>query len=285
MHALTEEFQSLPPVFKSIFRPSIVLRPTRADETDLTLGQSRMGGRPDLPSDFKWPKYKGKHLVFVAQFALEELEGWSQMLGLPATGHLYFFHDQDHSSQLGPKQKGGKWVMYSPAASKTLYRADFPDDIEDDEENQCPLCKIEQHHLQQHAPPWSLTWGNVDRSLSKEELAAIDNYNTRLFDHLRGTLGWPDKETQPWHVIGGFPTKMVQDPVEWECEDYSSDGDEEELDETIDKRADWVQLLQCDYDEITGTCWSDCGMLCYMIRKQDLEVLAFDRVVAIMQSH
>jgi len=296
MHVLSEEFQSLPSTLNSIFRPSIVLRPIPASETELNLGQSRMGGRPDLPSDIQWPKYEGKHLVFVAQFALDELEGWAQMMGLPATGHLYFFHDQDHTWELGAKQKGSEWVIYSPASREALHRADFPDDIEDEDEHQCPLCKIEQHHLQQHAPPWSPVWRNLDGT-NQEDLAAVNDYNSRLFDYLRGVLGWSDKETEPWHVLGGFPTKLVQDPVESECVRCVCDLSDEEFWELPDADAmafeeqqeaaahDWVQLLQCDYDSTTGTCWSDMGMLCYMIRKQDLAALAFDRVVAIIQSH
>ncbi|WP_395753766.1 DUF1963 domain-containing protein [Prosthecobacter sp.] len=296
MHTLAEEFQSLPPVFNSVFRPSIVLRPIPASESELALGESRMGGRPDLPADMEWPQYEGKHLVFVAQFALGDLGGWAQMMGLPAAGHLYFFHDQDHTWELGPKQEGFQGVIYSPASRKDLHRADFPADIAEGAEHQCPLCKIERHPLQQNAPPWAPIWQST-QAPSEEDLLAINDYNTRLFDHLRGTLGWPEKETEPWHALGGFPTKLVQDPVEWECQSYVCEMSDEEFwelpaedgiafeEQQKAMSQDWVQLLQCDYDETTGTCWSDMGMLCYMIRKQDLAALAFDRVVAIMQSH
>lgn len=295
MHALSEEFQALPSALKKIFRPSIVLRPIPTSESDLNLGQSRMGGTPDLPPDIKWPEYQGKHQVFVAQFAMDDLEGWAQSLGLPATGHLYFFHDQEHSSQMGPKQKRSTLVMYSPSPCEALRRTDFPDDLEDDD-HKCPLCKVELHRLQQHAPPWSPVWQSFDSS-DREAIKTIREYNTLLFDHLRGVLGWPDGETEPWHVLGGFPTKLVQDSVEFECESYMCDLSEDERWEMSHDEAlafsdqqdiaaqDWVQLLQCDYDSTTGTCWSDVGMLCYLIRKQDLAALAFDRVVAIMQSH
>jgi len=74
----------------------------------------------------------------------------------------------------------------------------------------------------------------------------------------------------------------LSDEEFWELPDADAMAFEEQQEAAAH---DWVQLLQCDYDSTTGTCWSDMGMLCYMIRKQDLAALAFDRVVAIIQSH
>lgn len=211
MQTLSNKYEALTPELKKLFRPCVVLKAIPASESEIKLGQSRIGGRPDLPPDIKWPKFKGQHQVFVAQFALGELQAWAQSFGLPTTGHLYFFHDQEHSSQLGPNEKNCPLVMYSPAASESLRRTDFPNDLED-EDHKCPACKVELHLLQQHAPPWSPVWQSFDTS-AQEEIAIIRDYNELLFDHLRDVLEWPDGETEPWHVLGGFPTKLVQDQI------------------------------------------------------------------------
>ena len=63
------------------------------EETYATLGSSRFGGDPDIPINCSWlDRLEG--MVFVFQVCLADLV-WSTSLGLPASGMLYVFADDE----------------------------------------------------------------------------------------------------------------------------------------------------------------------------------------------
>ena len=43
------------------------------------IGQTKIGGKPDLPKDSKWPTWNGKPLSFLAQIDLAEIKDLLQM--------------------------------------------------------------------------------------------------------------------------------------------------------------------------------------------------------------
>ncbi|MEM6283251.1 MAG: DUF1963 domain-containing protein [Chloroflexota bacterium] len=54
-------------------KPAIWMERTRAEDDEIPVGHSKLGGLPDLPADFRWP-YDGKTpLTFLAQFKFSEL--------------------------------------------------------------------------------------------------------------------------------------------------------------------------------------------------------------------
>lgn len=62
------------------------------DDDDPTVGESRIGGDPDLPPELPWPSVAGEPLIFVAQFDLAALQDFPAAAELPATGLLSFFY-------------------------------------------------------------------------------------------------------------------------------------------------------------------------------------------------
>jgi Domain of unknown function (DUF1963) len=63
------------------------LTPVSADEADLPLGVSRLGGRPDLADDVEWPLgYEDWPLAFLAQLDLAELRPYDVDGVLPVQG-------------------------------------------------------------------------------------------------------------------------------------------------------------------------------------------------------
>jgi hypothetical protein len=70
-----------------------------ASETRLGIGRSRLGGRPDLPTDYAWPSAKRSKggrdvalpLAFVGQVALEDVVVHDRERLLPTEGVLSFF--------------------------------------------------------------------------------------------------------------------------------------------------------------------------------------------------
>jgi hypothetical protein len=63
------------------------------DEVEYVVGESRFGGRPDLPAGLAWPEVNGRPLLFVAQFDLAEISRYPAARELPRHGLLSFFYD------------------------------------------------------------------------------------------------------------------------------------------------------------------------------------------------
>lgn len=61
------------------------------DETlnEIEIGGSRLGGVPDLPADFEWPRWQGYVVPLLAQLNLAEVEDAKGLL--PTRGWLYVF--------------------------------------------------------------------------------------------------------------------------------------------------------------------------------------------------
>ena len=51
-----------------------------------------MGGVPDLPALFEYPKHKGNPLQFIAQFNLSDLQNVGMDHNLPKTGCCISLH-------------------------------------------------------------------------------------------------------------------------------------------------------------------------------------------------
>lgn len=115
-------------------RPTLLLNLNEKEDYK-EVGNSRIGGWPDLPKGFQYPDgYNGKIYVFIAQINLKDI---SQNLDfcLPNTGILYFFliSDEDDSQNI----KHLVWysdkkelVKYQPRDGYTfytdIYEKEFP---------------------------------------------------------------------------------------------------------------------------------------------------------------
>ncbi len=91
----------------ALIRPAILLRSFKATKADLALGATRVGGTPDLPEKFRWPK----DARFVAQIRLQDVTPYDSEGVLPRDGWLLVFSDiwVDHVT-----------VRYFPAKTRLL---------------------------------------------------------------------------------------------------------------------------------------------------------------------
>jgi hypothetical protein len=122
-------------------KPGVALRLRRMDESDLAVGVSRFGGRPDLPPGTPWPTRVEKKtrdnperlrpLDFVAQFRLEEIAPLDEAGLLPKSGLLSFFvlGDYDADSSTEPDYLSVCKVIHT-AAGKKLERTSPPASLE-----------------------------------------------------------------------------------------------------------------------------------------------------------
>lgn len=84
-----------------------------------SLGKSKLGGRPEISTPFRWP-YNRKHpLSFLAQINFEELAVKLGSEFLPTRGMLYFFYDYiDQPWGYLPGNKRGWKVVYRESADE-----------------------------------------------------------------------------------------------------------------------------------------------------------------------
>ena len=75
----------------AVLSPAVRLGAARVDESELALGASKLGGRPDLPEGVAWPEHGGVAMTFVAQLRLAEVAGLGVCPPLPSSGILAFF--------------------------------------------------------------------------------------------------------------------------------------------------------------------------------------------------
>lgn len=88
---------------------------------NIVLGNSKMGGIPDLPRGTDWPRSKDNvPLQFVAQINLEELSLYDREKKFPASGMLYFFIE-------GMEYSEGR-VLFSSSKDE-ICKSSFPTDL------------------------------------------------------------------------------------------------------------------------------------------------------------
>jgi uncharacterized protein YwqG len=269
--AAREAFARLPRRVQAAVKPCVRLKTTRVEDRALRLGQSRIGGEPDLPADFPWPRYEGLALSFIAQLDLADFVVFADVLPLPSSGSLFFFYDSDQrAGGYDPKHRGSALVAYIPD-SVPLVRTRVPDDV----------AQLGRFSLGAVHASLDRTIGEFDPPLSPEELEALNQF----------IIADLTVSSAPSHQLGGNP-EAIQGPMEAECSLASNGiycgsaflpGAEEVIRELERRASEWRLLLQVDTDDDLGMMWGDCGRLYYWIREEDLLQRAFERAWLILQ--
>lgn len=271
----------------SLARPSHQFTAHRTPYALLEIGESRIGGLPDVPQDFVWPKWKPAvdkssqyssprpttpaPLGFIAQIDLSAIEHFDN--SLPSTGWLYFFYDR-YSEPWGfdPNDRGSCRVLYSNVIRTDLARAEAPEDAE--YEHFAAPCRLE-------------IWPEMTLPNSLPEI----NYGTAEYDSYHELCESLNNSSDGIiHRLLGYP-QLIQNPMELECQLASNGIDRghpsyyqnEEMLEHQKRAGDWILLLQIDSDEEPGWMWGDVGRIYFWIKKQDLKELNFDDVWLVLQ--
>jgi len=255
--------------------PSVRLLTRRAARCDL--GQSRIGGLPDLPTGFPWPVFGGNPLAFIAQLNLADLAPFLPSGELPIAGSLLFFYDaRQERWGFDPKDRGSSAVVFfsSDAALQPARAAQVT------EQGGFPLCVISDFRATLTVPGYE--------SPLLEPLGLSSSEEDRYFDGVLEPLSPPDG----YHQVGGY-AEPVQGDMQLECQLVAHGvyvGDASGYKDT--RRAsleagarDWRLLLQVDSDDNADMMWGDAGRLYYWIRKQDLASRRFADTWTILQCH
>lgn len=257
-------------------RPSIRVETTVIEnEDELAIGQSKIGGRPDLPKDMDWVTVKTHHgrgsLQFLAQIDLTEVKLHDAENLLPDTGILYFFGDPWQASDY--KERGQ--VIYFDGDKSLLERKPFPDDLSIERDSYevyapCSVIFVPEVNLHDEvidsaeSYPAEKTWEDLS------DLVETTSYTLgRIFPHAVNRLL-------------GFNHDVPSD-MQLQCqlvEDTGSpyDASVDQWEAAEKKKMDWQLLFQIDSDDKANMSWSDAGTICFYIKKQDLVNKNFDNV-------
>ena len=256
--------------FEKHLKSEIRIKPKHVDENLINIGQSKLGGRPDLPSNIEWPKQKnGKHLVFLAQINFEELD--QRELDLPDKGMLYFFCEeaQEFYGDSKDNQEDFRTIFIEEAAD--LERIETPNTFTILRNGRYKACALEFSNSYS-LPNWEHSL--VDEMITFQEhqayvdISSSGQYISKLFGH----------------------SINVQGPMEYQCEMVDrglswSDVTEAEEGSIETASEKWKLLFQLDSEDEAKMMWGDVGRLYFWIKEDDLKNRQYDKTWMIFQCH
>src|SRR6218665_2777741 len=280
IHHLNGVFEKI----ESQIRDTIRLHPIAQSEKDISLGQTKIGGRPDLPKEQLWPvevtevkekKFwfftksteviRTKPLSFIAQINLEEIAEFDTENLFPKHGILYFFYAAEQDAWgYEPNDKNKFKVVFYGGDTTELIRTDFPDDLEESAIfKPCSVLIYKEISLPYYD-------NEVYSSFTKEE---DEKFWDNIYEegNVNKLLGYSDN---------------IQHEMELECELATNgfncgDGspfNEHKAKELAPNAEKWLLLLQIDSNEENDMMWGDAGRIYFWIRKDDLANRRFENV-------
>jgi len=236
--------------------------------------RSRIGGLPALPEDSSWPEWNGKPLAFLCQIDLSEIPDACDRQGLPASGMLYFFYNQEQETWgFDPKDEGSWRVVYAPAPGEAPRTA--------------PAGLAEEYIYKER--PVALTPVETYPDWQDDRIGSL-HLTDKQFDQYTEVCADVFGKSHAHHLFG-HPSPVQGNDMDLQCQLVSqglycgdSSGYQSPRAKEIEAgRADWILLFQLDSDDDAGMMWGDCGMLYFWIRKQDLKECRFDKCWMILQ--
>ncbi len=237
---------------------------------------SRIGGFPSLDENIEWPEWNGVPLSFLCQIDLTEINGDCDRNGLPASGMLYFFYDQQQETWgFDPEDRGSWRVIYSLQPAESVRAA--PEGLgEDGVYREKPIA---------FSP--ILTFPD-----SQDERIDTLELSDSQYDQYTGICSDVFAET-PAHHLFGYPSPVQGNDMDLECQLASNGlncGDPSAYDDPKVKqleagRSEWILLLQLDTDDDTGMMWGDGGRLYFWVKQGDLKKANFDDCWMVLQCY
>lgn len=270
-------------VAESKMKNGINIHLEKEDENNLHIGQSKIGGCPDLPKEIEWFKYKEKSMSFLAQINLAEIKSFDLDNKLPNEGILYFFYDSEGETWgFDPNDKECFQVYFYKDDLNNLERKKAPVDLEDYQS--FDSCKLKFKSV--------ISFPHYFSSLMRE-LELNDDETEKYFEIIEQINGGGqiDVDEPIINKILGH-SDNIQDGMELECELVTNglycgndsgynDPRAKELSKNTDK---WNLLFQIDSNEAeAGMVWGLMGRLYFWIKENDLREEKFENTWVILQ--
>ncbi|MFZ4557361.1 MAG: YwqG family protein [Pseudanabaena sp.] len=257
-------------------KPAIHISKVNSQED--VIGASRIGGLPDVPTDFQWVLWQDRPLSFLAQINCADLQGFASANNLPNSGMLYFLYDAiDQPWGFDPSDRGSSAIIYHPS-TENLIPSSLPEGADIDNGWLFPSYPIQFREV--------LSLPNYD-SQAFEQLAisqnSVDDYVNLIAD-----VNELMAANEPIHQIFGHSSN-IQGDMQLECQlishgiDYGNGYSEAIAKELADGASDWLLLLQLDTDDDLEMMWGDMGRLYFWIRESSLQSKSFNEAWTILQ--
>ena len=265
--------------------PSYQLHLKPSQEEDLPAGSSKVGGRPDLPTDVEWPMWKDYHQSFLAQINLADVPSAST---LPASGLLSFFYAAEAMIE-DPEFYG------DPHTCRVIYTP--PGQLDENTRRVTPEELGEEFVLKPNRVEFVPTLCvPPSESAILESLGLGWNSNRKDFDkYWRTFLKRFNKRQSTGNCIHRFlgHADPIQGDMQFSCEMNTQGLSWEEILKSEAERQrvkqsalGWRLLLQIDSEEEkTGMTWGDVGRVYFWIKEEDMDARRYDRVVCEMQCY
>lgn len=261
-----------------LIKPTIGIKTKSKVDNAIGIGNSKIGGNPDLPKDFKWPKFENQYMTFCAQYNLSELSKYDLQNELPDKGmfYVFIFIDKDWPGFLN-KESSYKLIYIENI--ENIQRLDFPKEYF--VEGKFKSAKIEYfeyftlpHYTNYKIEKYYKKYKDFDY-FYESVTEFIDNLSNEEMNNLHQILG-EDRSIQST-VIVDFATKILQIKT---IEDYHSK--KPEIDK-ISKNFSILLQLDCD-DGNSDLSRFGGGMTIYFgIEPEDLKKKDFENVVMAFQ--
>ena len=268
-----------------------------SDQAELPLGNSRLGGRPDLPSGKNWPTWQGSPMAFVGQVNLADIAAHDEEGHLPHSGLLSFFCAINEMGLIQSLGDPSCWtVSHFDGAPATLVQLPLPPDLPERLQFRgCEASFSREPTLPDVRSPGILSLGlsEPERNAYIDVMTGVDVNFLGVFNH--HLLGYPYTLNDSPFVAGYLKAHGVADPYaiflglsneelqhrlqllnlphKWE--------DEQDLRDKADM--EWRLLLQVYSNEEAQMTWAASGVLHFCIPKEALSRRDFDRVWVEMQ--
>ena len=254
--------------------PAVRLIPSTTEDSELAIGSSKIGGRPDMPPEAEWPIWKKAPLSFLLQINFKDISIFPEAEEIPKEGLLLFFYEPLEQTWGFDPDDLGSW--------RVLYFTDPPQNLQ---RRNPPTCKdfIEFE-------PCSLNFQKVF-TLPPEDSAVLMQINMSQSDiDLYTEMINQVQEDDILHQMFGYPAQ-IQGEMRLDCE-LASNGlncgnssvyNDPRIEEFASRASEWIRLLQLDSGGAANMLWGDCGRLYFWIRREDLIEGSFDKVWMILQ--
>jgi len=240
----------------------------------IMMGDSKIGGQPDLPKGYKWPSSKGVYHSFLAQINLKQLPD-SELSGLlPKEGILYFFYDSSMSRWIKEDETIETHEVIYTASTTDLQTLKYPKKLGEEyrySESKVNITEMDSYPPYDHDVFYEM---NLSDQAFDEYYDFLDSVNPEPSIHKM--FGYAD------NIQGDMRLSCVLDELGLEWSDYR-ELNKDEKEKLYTMQDDWLLLYQ--QDSTDEMMFGDDGMVYYWIKEEDLRDRRFDKVVMEMQCY